>query len=131
MKWGVICRLQATAYLDGDTDEIDIAAVGRRACETEYDLLKMLSGDDWPAPGEPLQSAEAVWGSQDPPSAQVLVDAVRRYLKGSIRPQVDERLGYQTRVAENVLGIVEREITLGAAMRLQEGERLRSLLGFD
>lgn len=42
LRWGVICLLQASAHLSGASRSVELAAIGRRVCETEYDLLRML-----------------------------------------------------------------------------------------
>ena len=42
LRWGVICRYQAERHLSGQTRSVELAAVGRRVCETEYDLLTLL-----------------------------------------------------------------------------------------
>jgi aminoglycoside phosphotransferase (APT) family kinase protein len=42
LKWGAICQWQARAHLDGHRRSVELAAIGRRVCETEYDLLRML-----------------------------------------------------------------------------------------
>jgi aminoglycoside phosphotransferase (APT) family kinase protein len=41
-KWGVICVMQAQRHLTGGERSIELAAIGRRTCETEWDLLQML-----------------------------------------------------------------------------------------
>jgi aminoglycoside phosphotransferase (APT) family kinase protein len=42
LRWGVICRYQAERHLSGQTRSVELAAIGRRVCETEYDLLALL-----------------------------------------------------------------------------------------
>lgn len=42
VKWGVICVLQAQRHLSGGERSIELAAIGRRACENEWDLLQLL-----------------------------------------------------------------------------------------
>jgi aminoglycoside phosphotransferase (APT) family kinase protein len=39
LTWGLICAVQARRHLDGDVRSVELATVGRRICETEYDLL--------------------------------------------------------------------------------------------
>jgi aminoglycoside phosphotransferase (APT) family kinase protein len=48
LRWGVICRYQAERHLSGQTRSVELAAIGRRVCETEWDLLTLL---DKAAPG--------------------------------------------------------------------------------
>ncbi len=42
LRWGVICMLQAHTHLSGASRSVELAAIGRRVCETEYDLLRLL-----------------------------------------------------------------------------------------
>lgn len=42
LKWGLICILQTTAHLSGASPSVELAAIGRRVCETEHDLLLLL-----------------------------------------------------------------------------------------
>jgi aminoglycoside phosphotransferase (APT) family kinase protein len=42
LRWGVICRYQAERHLSGQTRSVELAAIGRRVCETEWDLLSLL-----------------------------------------------------------------------------------------
>ncbi len=41
LRWGVICRYQAHRHLSGQTRSVELAAIGRRVCETEFDLLEL------------------------------------------------------------------------------------------
>ena len=42
LSWGIICRYQAERHLSGRTRSVELAAIGRRVCETEWDLLDLL-----------------------------------------------------------------------------------------
>ncbi len=44
LRWGVICRFQAERHLSGQTPSVELAAIGRRVSETEWDVLDLLSG---------------------------------------------------------------------------------------
>ena len=44
LRWGVICRFQAERHLSGRTPSVELAAIGRRVSETEWDVLDLLSG---------------------------------------------------------------------------------------
>ena len=50
----------------------------------------------------------------DEPSMAALLEAVREFLDGDVVPGTEGRLQYLARVAANVLGMVERELALGA-----------------
>lgn len=43
LKWGVICLIQAFTHLRGHHRSVELAAIGRRVSETEYDLLNLLA----------------------------------------------------------------------------------------
>jgi aminoglycoside phosphotransferase (APT) family kinase protein len=43
LKWGVMCIAQAFAHLSGTVRSVELAAIGRRVCENEWDLLELLS----------------------------------------------------------------------------------------
>ena len=40
--WGVLCLVQASRHLSGESRSVELAAIGRRACEQEWDALAML-----------------------------------------------------------------------------------------
>jgi aminoglycoside phosphotransferase (APT) family kinase protein len=44
LRWGVICRFQAERHLSGQTPSVELAAIGRRVSETEWDVLDLLQG---------------------------------------------------------------------------------------
>jgi aminoglycoside phosphotransferase (APT) family kinase protein len=44
VKWGVICVVQANRHLSGSERSVELAAIGRRLCEQEYDALHLLEG---------------------------------------------------------------------------------------
>jgi aminoglycoside phosphotransferase (APT) family kinase protein len=44
LRWGVICRYQAERHLSGQSRSVELATIGRRVCETEWDLLDLLEG---------------------------------------------------------------------------------------
>ena len=42
LKWGIICAMQAATHLTGMVRSVELAAIGRRVCEVESDLLELL-----------------------------------------------------------------------------------------
>ena len=44
LRWGVICISQADAHRSGVARSHELAAIGRRVCETEHDLFIALDG---------------------------------------------------------------------------------------
>jgi aminoglycoside phosphotransferase (APT) family kinase protein len=42
LRWGIICLGQARVYLDGHSDSVELASIGRRTAETEWELLRLM-----------------------------------------------------------------------------------------
>lgn len=63
----------------------------------------------------------------DVPTAAQLVAAVKDFLATDVLPAVEGRVRFHTRVAINVLGMVEREIELGPAQAAAHAARLAEL----
>jgi aminoglycoside phosphotransferase (APT) family kinase protein len=43
LRWGIICIVQALTHTSGAVRSVELAAIGRRVCEVEWDLLEILS----------------------------------------------------------------------------------------
>ena len=63
----------------------------------------------------------------DAPNAAELLESVREWIDREVIPATDGRLRFHARVASNVLGMVEREIELGAAQEQAHALRLERL----
>lgn len=63
----------------------------------------------------------------DAPTAAQLVEAVREFLESDVMAAVEGRVQFHTRVAINVLGMVERELALGAAQAADHAAGLAAL----
>ncbi len=117
LRWGVICLTQAWAHLSGAHRSVELAAIGRRVCEQEWDLLLLLD----PAAAEAAArsrpkltgDAHAAPAPHGRPTASELLEAVREYLLGSVMPATTGQLAFHARVAANALAIVARELELG------------------
>ena len=68
---------------------------------------------------------------QDRPTAHELLDTVGRFLEEEMLPTLDGPAAYRTRVAANLVRILEREEALGDAQLWRERELLCGLLGVD
>ena len=42
LKWGIMCMMQASAHTSGAVRSVELAAIGRRVCEVEWDLLAVM-----------------------------------------------------------------------------------------
>jgi aminoglycoside phosphotransferase (APT) family kinase protein len=145
LRWGVICIVQTVTHLSGTVRSVELAAIGRRVCEVEWDLLELLGDDvadghraadghrtavvpdagqadaavaDAPAAGGPLH---------DVPSAAELLDAVGEFLSSDVQAGTDGRLRFHARVAANVVAMVARELSLGPAQASAHAARLGCL----
>lgn len=66
-------------------------------------------------------------GLHDVPSARQLVESVREWMERDVLAATTGRVQFHTRVAINVLAMVERELELGTQQSRDHDERLRSL----
>ncbi len=117
LRWGVMCMSQAQAHLSGAHRSVELAAIGRRVCEQEWDLLLLLAPDAAagaaarrPGPEGLPRPVPAPYGR---PTVSELLDAVRGFLTDQVMPATTGQVAFHARVAANVLGIVARELELG------------------
>lgn len=112
LKWGIGCMGQASVHLTGQLRSVELAAIGRRVCEQEWDLIELLAPDDWAAArSAPLApDVPDTPGMQGRPTARELLEAVREFLTNDVMPGTEGRISFHARVAANVVGIVEREL---------------------
>jgi hypothetical protein len=125
VKWAAICALQASVHLSGATRSVELATIGRRVCESEWDLFVLL-GIQPPADlPEPVAAAGPVppFGC---PTAAELAEAVREFVEG-LMERDDGAAGFEARVARNALGIVQRELQFGPAIAAAHAARLAEL----
>ncbi|MGH9275055.1 MAG: phosphotransferase family protein, partial [Acidimicrobiales bacterium] len=125
LKWGVICVMQAWGHLSGATRSVELATIGRRVCENEWDLLGLLPGGPLPA----VVATEFEQGAQlhDRPTLAELVEAVCEWVDIDVREGTEGRLSFHARVAGNALRMVEREIALEPALSDAHRARLAAL----
>jgi aminoglycoside phosphotransferase (APT) family kinase protein len=125
VKWAAICALQASVHLSGATRSVELAAIGRRVCESEWDLFVLLGIQ----PPADLPDPVAAAGPVPPfgrPTVAELTEAVREYVDG-LREKGEGAAAFEARVARNALGIVERELRLGPSIAAAHAARLAEL----
>src|SRR5260370_1638748 len=114
VRWALLCRRQAERYLSGAEPSIELAVLGRRVCEQEYDVLLALG---YAAPvtiTDPLESALVPANPpHDQPTGPGLLRAVREFLTTDVAG-ADPRLAFHARVSASALRIPEREALLAA-----------------
>ena len=125
VKWATICALQASAHLSGATRSVELAAIGRRVCESEWDLFALL-GVTPPADYSEPVAADGPVPPFGRPTAAELVEAVREYLDG-VMERGEGAARFEARVARNALSVVEREVRLGSSIAAAHAARLRAL----
>jgi aminoglycoside phosphotransferase (APT) family kinase protein len=129
VKWAVICALQASVHLRRATRTMELAAIGRRVCESEWDLLILLGlcapVSDSTEPGAGV--APTVAAPFGRPSALELVEAVREHLETTMERSHGEPGRFEARIGRNILRVVEREMVLGPAMAKAHSDRLATL----
>jgi len=130
VKWAVICAMQASTHLGGSTRSIELAAIGRRVCENEWDLFCLLGvepPDNEPAPALGARDALEPFGR---PSDVELLEAAAEYLDAKVMATSAGASRFEARIARNVIQIVERQIRLGPAIAEAHARRLGEL-GFN
>ena len=138
-KWAVICLVQAYRHLTGMARSVELAAIGRRVCESEWDLLGLLASvgavpygalasrdEDEP----PNDDAPPPVGLHGTTTAEILADAVRELLENKVLEATSGSLRHEVRVAAGALATVGRELRLGPAQEGDHVARLRAL-GFE
>lgn len=116
LRWGVICRFQAERHLSGQSPSVELATIGRRVCETEWDLLNLIS----PSDADAITHVERTGPRPDPtgglhgrPTAAELVAAVADFLDTDVRGATGGQVNFHARVAANALRMVQRELENG------------------
>jgi hypothetical protein len=128
LKWGIMCIMQARTHLDGWSRSVELAAIGRRVCENEHDLLLLLAPEALDAANaREAPEPDTAPGVHGRPTAAELVEAVREWVEGDVRNSTEGRVAFHSRVTANVLATVQRELELGPAMAAAHRERLATL----
>ena len=127
-RWAVGCRSMAEWHLSGQTPSVELAAIGRRVCEQEHDLLLALG-----LPAEPGTAPPPARGSDlhGHPTAAELVAAVSMFLREDVMAATEGRVNFLARVAANALNGVERELLFGSEQERRHRERLAAFAQQD
>jgi aminoglycoside phosphotransferase (APT) family kinase protein len=130
VRWALLCRRQAERYLADAEPSIELAVLGRRVCEQEYDILLALGHAAPLTVPDPLEGLEDHAATpHDRPSGPELLRAVREFLTTEVGlgAAPDPRLRFHARVAANALRIAEREAMLASAHTHNHRTRLAAL----
>ncbi len=127
VRWALLCRSQAERYLSGAEPSIELAVLGRRVCEQEYDVLLARGHAKPRTVPDPLEDREhPPVRPHDRPSGPELMRAVRDFLATEVGA-ADPVLKFHARVAANALRIAEREALLAAGHGQAHRKRLAAL----
>ena len=127
VRWALLCRQQAERYLAEGEPSIELAVLGRRVCEQEYDILLALGCAAPTAVTDPLENlGTKAAPPHDRPAGPELLRAVREFLTTEVGG-TDLRLRFHARVAANALRIAEREAILAAGHERRHRARLAAL----
>lgn len=127
VRWALLCRSQAERYLSGAEPSIELAVLGRRVCEQEWDVLLALGHATPIQIPDPLQDREyPPVRPHDRPSGPALLNAVRDFLATEVGA-TEPVLKFHARVAANALRIAEREVLLAPAHEQAHRKRLAAL----
>jgi aminoglycoside phosphotransferase (APT) family kinase protein len=134
LRWGVICVMQASSHLTGASRSVELAAIGRRVCENEYDVLGLIGARpdrDAPSAVAPRPPTAPLPELHDAPSAAELIEAVREFLEGDVMAATDGRVRFHARIAGRALSIVERELADQEALGAHQARLITLGVGDD
>ena len=127
VRWALLCRRQAARYLSDSEPSIELAVLGRRVCEQEYDVLLALGYAEPLKLTDPLEDTVGpATAPHDQPTGPGLLRAVREFLATEVT-MTDPSLAFHARVAANALRIAEREAMLAAGHARDHRARLATL----
>ena len=131
LKWGIMCITQAEVHRSGAARSVELAAIGRRVCEQEHDVLNLVAPATEAAATTSVErggaGAAPAPGPHGVPTAAELLEAVGELLRGDVMGATDGQVRFHARVAANVVDIVGRELVLGPAHAAAHAQRLAAL----
>jgi aminoglycoside phosphotransferase (APT) family kinase protein len=126
--WALGCLQMGQMWRSGADRTVERVVIGRRTAEQELDLVRLLE-DEAPeaerARDLPPSSEPAPAPTGEPTNAEI-VQAVRDWIEGAIKPQAQGHAKFEAVVAMNALGIVLRD--LGAGVRAEDAALSEALL---
>ena len=119
--WGLCCLQMAEIWRSGADASLERAVIGRRASETEVDLLMLLEGD---APeierGPIVLPVRAPAQRMGEPSSAEMIEALARWVEEEVKPRAEGRGRFMAAVALNALGMLKREAAYPVAVHDKE-----------
>jgi aminoglycoside phosphotransferase (APT) family kinase protein len=113
--WALGCLQMGQMWRNGADPTVERVVIGRRTAEQELDLLLLLETE---APEServrPLPSAiSALVEPVGEPTNREIVQAVRDWIEGAVKPGAEGHAKFEAVVAMNALGIVLRDLDAG------------------
>ncbi|WP_374524516.1 phosphotransferase family protein [Sphingopyxis sp.] len=113
--WALGCLQMGQAWRSGADTTVERVVVGRRTAEQELDLIRLLEEE---APEAERQRALPLPTDRAPtpkgePTNREMVQAVRDWIEGAIKPKAEGHAKFEAVVAMNALGIVMRDLEAG------------------
>ncbi|MGW5570505.1 phosphotransferase family protein [Nocardia thailandica] len=115
LKWLVVSAFQAHRHFGGSEPSLELAAIGRRICESEFDLLLILGLLDEAPAARPRPPRPTL---HDRPTPAEILDLVAATLTDDIAPAVadgHDRERYLLRICVNLLHTATRELAVDRA----------------
>lgn len=113
--WALGCLQMGQAWRSGADTTVERVVVGRRTVEQELDLVLLLE-EEAPAAERaralPPSSPAALAPAGEPTNREI-VQAVRDWIEGAIKPKAEGHAKFEAVVAMNALGIVMRDLDAG------------------
>ncbi len=108
--WGICCLQMTEIWRSGLDAGLERAVIGRRASETEVDLLMLLEEDAPPAErGRTATPRAAEVRRMGEPSTVEMLEALSNWIETDIKSGAQGRDRFMASVALNALGMLQRE----------------------
>ncbi|MEO9469351.1 phosphotransferase family protein [Parasphingorhabdus sp.] len=129
--WGVACMVMGEIWRSGGDRSLERTVIGRRVSEVEIDLAlqfeDMLASElcttlNWTPPEDASQTGETGYGE--------VLTALSEWNTETVQPDLKGHDKFQSRVAGNALGIIQRQQDWGGQFSAASERRL-ALLGYD
>ncbi|MEP2988836.1 MAG: phosphotransferase family protein [Parasphingorhabdus sp.] len=125
--WGVACLRMGHSYRDGTVHVLERTIIGRRASEVEIDLL-LLFEQMAVATGPKLsQERPALLPDDGEVEYAEILNALMEWNKEKVMPSTKGHALFESRVANNALGIVQRHAAWGQIYANRSSERLANI----
>ncbi|WP_447757151.1 phosphotransferase [Sphingopyxis fribergensis] len=113
--WALGCLQMGQMWRSGADRTVERVVIGRRTAEQELDLVRLLE-EEAPAAerARPLPpSPDAASAPVGEPTNREIVQAVRDWIEGAVKPATQGHAKFEVAVAMNALGIVLRDLDAG------------------